>query len=73
MVQDELATGSLDDPSPVGGGVVGGSLSEGDTLSHLREGQRSAGRRKAFFAAWWTSVDMIGMNEVRKMELAAIF
>lgn len=37
VVQDELATGGLDDPSPVGGGVVGGSLSEGDTLSHLRK------------------------------------
>lgn len=51
VVQDELATGGLDDPSPVGGGVVGGSLSEGDTLSHLREGQGSAGRRKAFFCS----------------------
>jgi hypothetical protein len=35
VVQDELSTGGLHDPSPVGGGVVGGSLSEGDTLSHL--------------------------------------
>jgi hypothetical protein len=42
VVQDELSTGGLHDPSPVGGGVVGGSLSEGDTLSHLGGGQRGS-------------------------------
>lgn len=36
VVDDELASGGLDDPPSVGGRVVRLSLSEGNTLSHLR-------------------------------------
>lgn len=36
VVDDELSTGGLDDPPPVGGGVVRLSLSEGDSLGHFR-------------------------------------
>ncbi len=34
MVDHELAARGLDDPSPVGGGVVRLALAEGDTLGH---------------------------------------
>jgi hypothetical protein len=34
VVNDELASGGLDDPPPVGGGVVRLALSEGDSLGH---------------------------------------
>lgn len=35
MVDDQLASGSLDDPPPVGGGVVRLSLAESDSLGHF--------------------------------------
>lgn len=35
MVDDQLASRSLDDPPPVGGGVVRLSLAESDSLGHF--------------------------------------
>lgn len=35
VVNDQLASGSLDDPPPVGGGVVRLSLAESDSLGHF--------------------------------------
>lgn len=35
MVDDQLASGSLDDPPPVGGGVIRLSLAESDSLGHF--------------------------------------
>lgn len=34
-MDDQLASGSLDDPPPVGGGVVRLSLAESDSLGHF--------------------------------------
>lgn len=44
VVDDQLASGSLDDPPPVGGGVIRLSLAESDSLGHfwsvVGEGER---------------------------------